>query len=421
MVNEMSRTPVKIMSTCVVAPICHAQELLERFLKKASHILLFIEIYYPRCLHKIGADCFLYQYGKLKKVYGYHVTTLKLIRIISTNRAIRYLFHFVILFRLILKAGVKFQVFIGVNYPYPLLGLLLRKMHLVKKVVYYAWDIIPPPDQRSHILKRMLYKIMLLIDYLISKHADLVWFLSSELIGVKRKLGVPINNVPYIIVPIGVDTDRLVNIAYSSLEQQNRILIAYVGEISERTGFDVFARFLIRMAHDQTIKDNIEFLIIGQGPLFRKIRTLVVRLGLKDQVHMLGFIRDIDEIRNLLSTCSVGIALYKPTDMFSRYSDPGKVKLYIECGIPIIMSGRSPITKEIAKHGAGFIINLSEDELSRVIRYLIKNKTALTKLKRNVIKLAFRYDYRNILSRALIRSLNILFNNPYVSSTKKSR
>jgi len=294
-------------------------------------------------------------------------------------------------------------------------------MHLVKKVVYYAWDIIPPPDQRSHILKRMLYKIMLLIDYLISKHADLVWFLSSELIGVKRKLGVPINNVPYIIVPIGVDTDRLVNIAYSSLEQQNRILIAYVGEISERTGFDVFARFLIRMAHDQTIKDNIEFLIIGQGPLFRKIRTLVVRLGLKDQVHMLGFIRDIDEIRNLLSTCSVGIALYKPTDMFSRYSDPGKVKLYIECGIPIIMSGRSPITKEIAKHGAGFIINLSEDELSRVIRYLIKNKTALTKLKRNVIKLAFRYDYRNILSRALIRSLNILFNNPYVSSTKKSR
>ena len=65
----------------------------------------------------------------------------------------------------------------------------------------------------------------------------------------------------------------------------------------------------------------------------------------------------------------MGIAPYVPDpNSFTWYADPGKPKVYLGCGIPVIITKVPEVAFEISKRKAGIAINYDSHELSEAIK-----------------------------------------------------
>ena len=69
-----------------------------------------------------------------------------------------------------------------------------------------------------------------------------------------------------------------------------------------------------------------------------------------------------------LCKCAVGLAPYiVDKKNFSYYTDPGKAKVYLGCGLPVIITKFPLIAYEIDKRGAGVAIDYSERDLKEAL------------------------------------------------------
>ena len=83
----------------------------------------------------------------------------------------------------------------------------------------------------------------------------------------------------------------------------------------------------------------------------------------------MGYIESHEEIEEIVAKCRVGIAPYVPDpNSFTWYADPGKPKVYLGCGIPVIITKVPEVAFEISKRKAGIAINYNSHELSEAIK-----------------------------------------------------
>ena len=93
---------------------------------------------------------------------------------------------------------------------------------------------------------------------------------------------------------------------------------------------------------------------IGGGGLRKCSKIAHIELGIADRVSFTGFVSSDEEVYRILSGCGLALATYPPDDAtYKRYCDPGKVKIYLACGLPVLITNVPAVACEIAARGAG--------------------------------------------------------------------
>jgi glycosyltransferase involved in cell wall biosynthesis len=92
------------------------------------------------------------------------------------------------------------------------------------------------------------------------------------------------------------------------------------------------------------------------------VRAAIDANGLADRVYFENRFHSEDELREIAKTCCCGLALYDLSqDNFTHYADPGKVKAYMELGLPVVMTRISDIVPYVERFKAGEVVDSLDD------------------------------------------------------------
>jgi len=291
----------------------------------------------------------------------------------------------------VLKTGKTYHVYMGSNRLNAAVGIILKKLRRVKKVVYFS-----PDWSEKRFNNRFLNWFFLKLDYLCVKYCDIVWN-SSHIMKIdpmmreREKLGYPKAwRKKQIQVPDGTDFFPI-----PPFDKINRYEIGFVGHLKKEMGIQLAIESLPLIL--KTLP-KIKLLIIGSGPFENELKKKAQGLPVK----FTGFMGDIDEVYKRLSRCAIAIAPYEDTpENISQYTDPGKVKNYFSVGLPIIITRVPKIAFEIDKEKCGITINYNKKEFIEAVVKLLSDEKLLKEFRRNTKRLAKKYSWDSVFNRTL--------------------
>jgi len=111
-------------------------------------------------------------------------------------------------------------------------------------------------------------------------------------------------------------------------------LVGYVGIMGKQDGLDYLidaASLIIREWH----RDDIQFMLVGDGPEFAHLQERVTSLGIADQVEFTGLIASDEELGAVLATADVCVSPDEANRM-NDISTMNKVMEYMALGKPVV-------------------------------------------------------------------------------------
>ena len=289
-----------------------------------------------------------------------------------------------------LKLNGCFDIFIGVESLNAIVGILLRKLGIVKTVVYYNLDY-----GEVRFKNLLLNNIFHCLDRFSVMHADYTWNLAKDIIAarnirdkLKKETRAPL------LVPIGIDLSAIRPL---NIEQIERKTIVYMGVLAQIQGVELIVEALPEILKSMP---DVKLVIIGCGPLEKTLKHMVEENNLSRHVTFTGLVTD-EEVNSMLCRCALGIAPYFP-DPYStkRGSDPTKPKLYLACGLPVIITRVPPIAREIEENNAGLAIDYRKEELTNAVLRLLSDEKLYLECRKNAFEMAKQFDWINILNKA---------------------
>ncbi len=294
----------------------------------------------------------------------------------------------------ILAAG-RFDIFIGVDSTNTFIGILLKKIGFVKKVVFYVIDYVP-----NRFENKMLNKIYHSLDRFAVKYSDFVWNVSPIMVAGREKRGVRQEfRKKQIVVPVGTE----MGIKQVPFDKIKRFHVAHMGHLIKKQG----VQLLIEALPD-IIKRIPQFHadIIGGGDYEVELKALANKLSVSKSITFYGFIKSHDEVEKLLSYCALGIAPYLDIpDSYVRYADPGKVKAYLAAGLPVIITKVPAIAFELERRKCGIAINYDKDHLVDAIIKLLADEIMLKDYRKNAYGMGRDYRWNKVFNSAFRQSL----------------
>ncbi len=288
-----------------------------------------------------------------------------------------YIYSF---FKSFKKLGQKFDVFIGIATFSTMLGLILRKLGKVEKVIYYCLDYYPPSKKLN--FNRIINIIFRHLDKLIIRSVDVVWHISPRIKCAREYYsGLAANSYSEVIVPLGYSK----GISYDlPLEDRERWSLGFVGTLSENQGLQMVIESM-----PELIKEfpEIKVRIIGHGPYAEQLKAMVREKELDEYFIFHGFVRDDTQAYSILSRCVAGLATWTGSeDDNSLYADPGKPKLYALLGLPIIITSAPYVSELVLDTGAGEVIEYCSNDFILAVKKMIAKKEDFQRYREGIEK-----------------------------------
>lgn len=292
----------------------------------------------------------------------------------------------------------KIDLFIGVDATNTLVGLILKKMGLVKVVVFYTIDYVP--KRFEHPLLNRIYHFL---DQLAVKHSDVVWNLSDIMVSEREKQGIsPQYRTKQIVVPVGTEN----TVKQLPFNQIKRYQVAHMGHLLQKQGVQ-----LLIQAIPLIVKKIPQFHaeIIGGGEYEPTLKALATQLQVSKYLTFHGFIKSHTQLESLLSYCAIGIAPYVDSpDNYVRYTDPGKVKAYLAAGLPVIVTTVPSIASKIEQSKCGLAVKDTPAAIAKSVITLLGDTMLLRKFRGNAKNMAKEFAWDKIFTQALLETKNLV-------------
>lgn len=293
-----------------------------------------------------------------------------------------------ILFVLRLKNHRQYE-YIGYDNLNAFGGVLLRKIGIVKKSVYYVVDYTPRRFDNS-LLNYIYHKI----DQFCVKYCDETWSLNEKAMNAARKkfYNFDAHKKGYSIqkeVPMGYWGDR---IRVKEFQEGNRSLV-YFGSLLKQQGVQFILYSLPAIIK---VLPDIRFIIIGGGEYEASLRSIAQRLGILNNVNFVGFLKELSDAESIITNSALAIAIYEEGNIeknFAYYTDTGKIKNYLGCGLPILTSNVPPVAIELEKRRCGMIIGNNPDDIAEKVIELLSDDARLKQYRENVLKYREQFDW----------------------------
>lgn len=274
-------------------------------------------------------------------------------KVIEQKKSTGYFSHFFRTIKWLKKIKEPVQLAVGMNCFDVLPLILLRKKLKVKKIVFFTTDF-----SRKRFDSFWSNKLYIFIDKFCAKKADFVCCNTRRAINRRVEEGVSENKIIY--TPNGV---FLKDIRTFDANKTFSKKLLYVGRLSEEHGLENIIEFLI--------KSELTLEIIGSGDREKKLKEKISKSGLTERVKFLGIKEHNEVIEYLKNFSGFGIAPYKIKSDWVWYCDPVKIKEYLACLVPVIISDVPEIAETIKCQNLGFVYN-NADKLKNILKKISK-------------------------------------------------
>lgn len=278
-----------------------------------------------------------------------------------------------------------FDMFFSVNAFISWCGNILKKIGVVRKTIFWVWDYYPPVHKNKTIM--LMRAIYWQFDK-IAMTSDNVVFVNNRLIKLRQNIHVlPKDGHAYPVVGIGTTASTIIK------KPSKPIVFAFYGAIKKSQGLDFM------FDHSEEIMKTIpkcSLHIIGSGLDETYFRAKAKNSSLPCTFY--GYIQDAAAVSDILSSCTIGIALYKPEiDNVSYFGDPAKIKAYISQGLPVIATDIFEFSKELQQWKAGIVIRYNNiEDFKNAVKTVQKN---FEEFSSNAHTLARQYHFASIYKR----------------------
>jgi glycosyltransferase involved in cell wall biosynthesis len=254
-------------------------------------------------------------------------------------------------------------------------GLVLRRLGLIGRVVYWSIDWFPSSKKQfgGSYPRLILSTLFQRMDKYCFEHADLVWDLTGGISSARRQ-------------------------RWGNSLKQRRQSIIY--PVASSRAHDTNARRppyrVIFVGRDFYFTNEGELWMIARAICALRENGLPVSLEIftgaktlsSQQLNFLAYIASLgaaefiivhpympyDEVSRIIASGVCGLALFSG-DRISNYAFSGKVVNYLENDLPVIISEGSAISSLIQECAAGVVIKLMTDEsIYEAIEQIVKNQ-----------------------------------------------
>ena len=291
----------------------------------------------------------------------------------------------------VIRYSRKTDLLVGSGNLNAFAGLILKRLGIVKKVVYYCIDYVP-----NRFRSKTFNDVYHWVDKICAERCDSTWNLSSRMIEGRQEKWKQVFSHQQ-VVPHGSYTDQYTK-SLISLNDFHKFEIVYMGTLLKKQGVQLVIRTFNRIIKKFP---KARFLIIGSGEYKTNLEILTKKLGLEKYVIFTGYLDD-NETKQKIAKAHVAVAPYnKEEDIFTYYADPGKVKYYLSLGIPLIITDVPLVAKDIAKEKCGLVINYDEKELYIAVDKFFSDYEFSIDCRRNALKYAEKFSWDKLYRKAL--------------------
>lgn len=286
----------------------------------------------------------------------------------------------------------QYQIFIGMESINTLAGVFLKKIGLVRTVIYYVSDYSPQRYRNP-----LFNKLYLYLDRQAAYKADFIWDVSTAMMPAREQAGLIKSHAALCIhVPNALFPEQISFLPESKIIPKS---LVFAGTLGEENGPDLAIEAL---SYVHTKIPGVKLHIFGGGDSdLKRLQTLTETLKLKDDVVFHGFINNQIELSQKIQKYSVGLAPYKGIPGSPRWwADATKIRLYLAAGLPVVTTQVPPLGKELIKEKAGLIANDNPQDLANAIIKLLENHTLYKQTRQNAIKKAQNNTWENTYSQA---------------------
>lgn len=234
--------------------------------------------------------------------------------------------------------GQKIDLIIGSAYALAMAGSFLKLIGKNRKAVSFVADYLP---SKGSLAVRIHRRMAGFLTWVSIRWADEVWAVSPRIPTIKA-------NPRNYIIPLCLDDN--------GLSTGTRDEIGYIGFPSPDHALDVL--------FDICKKHGFRLNLIGDSPYLQSIKHLAP----PDTVFH-GIISDNEKIKNVLSKCFCGYAVYLDTSpkSYSYYGIPSKTLSFFASNTPVVTTNTAHFTQNIAASGAGCVVNPTPAEIEQAI------------------------------------------------------
>lgn len=297
-----------------------------------------------------------------------------------TYEFLQYFREFFSTLLFLLRFSKPIDVYIGMSGFDMLPAALLSLIHLktIRCRAYYCIDHV---DVRfSNILLNSLYH---LIDKVVIQGCHFV--ITNSVRTSREKIHAGARQEQLLLIPNGV---YLSDIPKVRMVSSARNTLFYEGYLDKTHGVEELINIF-----PQLLKKNhmLRLIIAGTGPSLKNIKKLINKRLLTKYIRLVEKPTQ-RQIYKLLSQGGIGLAPYTLGAEWVKYCDPTKIKEYLACGCPVIVSSVVECSAMIEKENVGISYSTS-DELIHAILSLSNNKQLFNRLSKNTLQVSKRYDY----------------------------
>jgi len=321
--------------------------------------------------------------------------------IIRAPEILLFLRDFLLTFTIIMRTKEKFDIFIGVNCLNTFTGLILQKIKRVKIVVFYGIDYLP--NRFANPILNLFYHFL---DIIASRGADSIWNLSPVMGNTRKRLNIdPKKNIT---VPTGAHFAKIQRVSTDSLKRKT---LVWSGRMEPWSGLDMIVNSLPQILAKVP---DLKVVLIGDGPMMKYVLKRSKELKLQDHLELTGWVHH-NKVLEIVPKLGVAVALLSP-DPINYYTDMIKIKEYLACGCPIIMTAIPNIAQEIRDKEAGISIQYESEEFVQAVVKLMSDDDYFKRCRLNALKLGEKYDWTKIFTNAFRNTLKL---KSYKQNNKK--
>ena len=295
----------------------------------------------------------------------------------------------------------RFDTCVGIACFSAFIAVLLKKIGLVKRVIYYCLDYYVPENKLT--FNSLFVRTINRIDNFVVRNSDVVWNISQKITEIKEQKQVS-SSQKSVVVPLGYSSRLKRELPFHSI---NRWDIAFVGTITFNQGLQLLLEGMPDIAKKFP---QVKARIIGKGPFFNDFATQVKQRQLNKYFEFYGFIKEEEKVLDILARSALGLAVWDDTleNENVKFADPGKLKLYALCGIPMITTRVAPIAQDITRRKTGVVVEYTPAALTEAVTFLLSDSGRLEEYRRNAAAFGWECTSEYVFDRAFKESEDIV-------------
>src|SRR3989344_5623268 len=278
------------------------------------------------------------------------------------------------------KFGVV-DIFFSVNAFTSCIGIVLKRLGIVSKTVFWVWDYYPPAH-RSRIIT-LVRKIYWYFDKWATASTDRVVVANERLLRLRQRIGIIPKKTRIPIISLGTE------ILEVNIKKKREVILGFIGVIKKSQGLGA-----VFSSADEIIRNfpDARFEVVGSGPDEGYFKEQAKNTLLPTTFH--GYLEGA-AFNNVLKKCTIGIAPYQPDQSnVAQFGDAGKVKRYLSLGLPVLITDVFEFSKKVEKSKAGAIRKYgnSKDLIEAIKKIMNSYKT----YQKNSLNLGKKFYYKKI-------------------------